>query len=131
MEYTEIKYGFIKIENSIIHFIYKPQEVFDVDMADEVIEDRFKFSNHKCYPALADIRGVKHFTPEARDLMATKGNKLISAIAILIESPVERMIVNTYMNVNKPDKPTRMFTDENRALKWLSKFVQNPEIQND
>ncbi|MEM6816510.1 MAG: hypothetical protein AAF600_19315, partial [Bacteroidota bacterium] len=110
--FTETEYGFIKIENSILIFIYKANEQFDEEMADRAIEDRFKLTNKTTYPVLVDIRGVKNFTRGAKELMASKGNKFISAVAIIVKSPVERMIANSYISLNQPPKPTRMFTDE-------------------
>ena len=125
--FTETEFGFIKIEDSILTFIYKPQELFDEEMAEKTIEDRLKFTNYQTYPALADIRGVKNFTFEAKEIMAKKGTDKISAVAIIVESPVERMIANTFISVNKPEKPTRMFTNKKRALKWLGKYIENTE----
>ncbi|MEM6522360.1 MAG: hypothetical protein AAGF85_10900 [Bacteroidota bacterium] len=121
--FTETEFGFFKIEDSILIFIYKSQQLFDEAMAEKVIEDRFKFSHYQEYPVLADIRGVEYFSSNAKKVMVEKGNQLISAAAILVKSPVERMIANSYININKPPKPTRMFTDEKRAIKWLGKFV--------
>lgn len=124
MKSKETPYGFMKIENSIFTFVYKEQELLNAEIADICVEDRFKFCDYKSYPVLADIRNVKGFTKEARDLLAKKGNDLVDAAAVLVNSPVERMIVNFYINVSKPAKPTRMFTDEKRALIWLKRFVE-------
>ncbi|MEM6522359.1 MAG: hypothetical protein AAGF85_10895 [Bacteroidota bacterium] len=120
---NETPYAYMKIENSIFIFVYKPQELLNAEIANICIEDRFKYCEYEPYPVLADIRQVKSFTKEARDLLATKGTDLLSAAAILVKSPVQRMITNFYIEVNKPKKPTRMFTDEKKALKWLSKYV--------
>ncbi|MEM6816509.1 MAG: hypothetical protein AAF600_19310 [Bacteroidota bacterium] len=121
----ETPYGYMKIENSIFSFVYKPHESLNAEIANICIEDRFIFCNYKSYPVLADIRQVKSFTKEARDLLAKKGNNMVNAAAVLVTSPVQRIITNFYIQVSRPEKPTRMFTDEQKALEWLTKYIEN------
>lgn len=115
----------MKIENSILIGTYKPIENVDFKIAEQCIEERFAFCKYQSYPFLADIRGVKSFTLEARNLLAKKGNELVTANAILVKSPVEKMMANVYISFNKPTKPTRLFTDKKKALVWLSRFIGN------
>nr|WP_187262283.1 hypothetical protein [Pontibacter beigongshangensis] len=69
-----------------------------------------------------DITKVKKSTKEARDFMANEGNEQVTASAILVTSPVLRMMANFYISVNKPKNPSRMFTDKREALEWLAQF---------
>lgn len=45
------------------------------------------------------------------------------AEALLIDSMASRITANFYLRVNKPISPTRLFTDEQKALEWLRTFL--------
>lgn len=75
-------------------------------------------------PLLVDSRNINSITKEARDHFAMRGRSPgVTAIAILIASPVSRLIGNFYMGLNKPVVPTKLFTEEDKAMRWLGKFL--------
>jgi hypothetical protein len=41
------------------------------------------------------------------------------AFAILIDSSVSRVVGNFFLGINKPAVPTKLFTNEKEAVKWL------------
>ncbi|MFW9993405.1 MAG: hypothetical protein ACFFD4_15280 [Candidatus Odinarchaeota archaeon] len=47
----------------------------------------------------------------------------IAAVATIISSPLSKMIFNTYMTVNKPRYPIRVFTSEAKTIDWLKGFA--------
>ncbi len=47
-----------------------------------------------------------------------KGKKAL----LLIGSPVSRVIGNFFMGLNKPIYPTKLFTDPQKAIRWLQTF---------
>lgn len=110
------------IADGILHFYYKDIENLDLEVAKRCVEDRMEFTEHQDYPCLIDAIAIKHFTKEARDYFAKEGNEGIIASAILSSSTVIKMMANFYVMVNKPVNPTRLFTDKDSALQWLSKF---------
>jgi hypothetical protein len=118
----ETKYVNMFIENGIFQCYFKEIETLDLAVAKASVEDRLAFFDKKNYPCLFDITKVKQTTKEARDYMANEGNDLILASAMLINLPVLKMMANFYIMVNKPKNPTRMFTDKESALEWLSQF---------
>jgi hypothetical protein len=46
----------------------------------------------------------------------------VSASAILVSSPMLKMMANFFILVNKPKNPTRMFTSKESAVEWLANF---------
>lgn len=44
------------------------------------------------------------------------------AEAILVETTANRLMANVYVNYNKPRIPTKIFTNEEEAIKWLKSF---------
>ncbi len=110
------------IEEGILHFYYKQIENLDQHVAEACVQARKAFTENKDYPCLVDVISIKNFTKEARDYFANEGNEGITANAILINSTVTKMMANFYIMVNKPQNPTRMFTDKKSALEWLKQF---------
>jgi hypothetical protein len=75
-------------------------------------------------PLLIDIRGALPLDAEARHHYS--GQKLaeaFSALALLVEaSPFGRMMGNVYLRIARPGIPTQLFSDETRALEWLTGY---------
>ena len=66
---------------------------------------------------LTDIRGIQRTTAEVRRLPS---HRATSHLALLVSGPVSRMLGNAYMGIVKPTHPTRLFSDEANALRWLN-----------
>ena len=118
----ETKYVKMAITDGICYFTYKQLDKVDVEDAKLIVEDRLDYASGATYPYLFDIREVKNFDKGARDYMADKGNDLVSASAILVDSFVMKTIANFFITVNRPKKPTRLFTDYRKALEWLDEY---------
>lgn len=71
-------------------------------------------------PLLVDLREIKSITKEARDHFSMRGRKPnVSAVAMLIRSPVSRVIGNFFISFNNPVVPTRLFSMEKSAIEWV------------
>jgi hypothetical protein len=44
---------------------------------------------------------------------------VVGATALFVDAPVSQLLANFFLRVNKPTIPTKMFTSETEALKWL------------
>ena len=72
---------------------------------------------------LIDMSQVTEIRKEARDYFANERTASVQrATALLITSPVGRVIGNFFMGLNKPVSPTRLFTDPQKAIQWLHTF---------
>lgn len=109
---------------------FHPTGEVDKDHAVASSNERIKFADGESYPCLFDITTVKKITAEARNYLANEGNELVLASAILINSPITKMIGNFFIAVNKPKNPTRLFTNKEEALKWLEQFKSSPGAEN-
>lgn len=59
-----------------------------------------------------------------REFMATDAwQNRIMAEAIVIHSLPQRILWNFYLKMNRPKKPTFIFTNENEAVAWLRQFT--------
>ena len=69
---------------------------------------------------LVDMRETTRISREARNHYAGERTASIQrATALLVASPLSAIIANFFMGLNKPQSPTRMFTNEDQAIAWL------------
>lgn len=79
-----------------------------------------QLSGDVVYPILVDIRKIRSISKEARDHFAMRGRKPgVVAIAMLVSSPLSRIIGNFFLGLNHPAVPTRMFSDKLKAEEWI------------
>ena len=103
---------------------FKLQSLY-LETTKRLVEYRKTACKGNVYPLLANILAVKNATKDARDYFASeKGCEGISAAGIIIGSSLGSMIGNFYSRVSRPLRPTRLFTDEADAKKWLAKYIQ-------
>lgn len=76
----------------------------------------------KLLPEMADIRTVKFASPEVLKIGKTliKREKT-KKVAILFGGPISRTIASFFLGICKPTVPTKAFSNEEEAIKWLKK----------
>lgn len=110
--------------DGVLRTIVKPQAEITYKEALENTEAVKTASGDRTRPLMVDTRAIKSITKEARDHFAMKNRKPgVSAIGVLISSPVSKIIGNFFLGLNKPAVPTRLFTRETEAISWLKKFT--------
>ena len=45
------------------------------------------------------------------------------ASAIIINSLSQKLLGNFYLKINKPNEPTKMFSDKKKAIEWITKII--------
>lgn len=114
----------IEFENGIVIGTFKV-EFCDLETVRRIVEYRLNATERKSYPLIGNIVSIKKITKEARDFLASKeGCEGITVFAILINSPIGSMIGNFWLRINKPLVPTRIFTNEEEAKKWLKQYIK-------
>ena len=73
-------------------------------------------------PLLVDAHDAGPQDRSARSEFARRGD-LVSAVALIVGTPLSRLMGNFFLSVSKPVAPTRLFDDEASALAWLQAFV--------
>jgi hypothetical protein len=112
----------IWIKDKVMWAKYKIVDVTR-EKARDMIATRLKVCSGEIYPFFADVTEVKTIDREVREEFAKgDGIAMMSACALLIRSPLNRILGNFFIFVNKPLVPTRLFTSEQDALEWLVKF---------
>ena len=79
---------------------------------------------NKKFPLLIDSRLIKSISKEARDHFSIKNRSTnINSFAVIIESPLSRIIGNFFMGLNKPTVPAKLFNNEQDAITWLKQYL--------
>lgn len=77
------------------------------------------------------VSGTKYAITNAETLKYISENKNFpysSGGAFVITSVSQRLMANFYLKLNKPQRPTRFFTDRNDAIKWAKELVFEKEL---
>ncbi len=102
----------------------KPLAVITLKEAMENSVAVSSFYKDKKFPLLIDARNIKYMEREARQHFSTNGRETkINCFAVMVKSPLSRLIGNFFMGLNKPAIPARLFDDENEAVKWLKQYI--------
>jgi hypothetical protein len=120
--YFKNEYAEIWLENGIICARHNSAS-FTFDMAQKLVEERLKISAGISRPILIDVKQCISIDVEAREYLSEGDSlKFVRAGAFLIDNPITKFIGNIFINVNRPTVPSKLFTDLNKALKWLEQF---------
>jgi hypothetical protein len=102
----------------------KPNAEINVKEAVENSQAVSSFYRGKKYPLLIDSRDIKSIAREARKHFAISDRETrITSFALIVKSPLSRVIGNFFMGLNKPSVPARLFDSEKEALKWLRQYL--------
>ena len=136
MTYTEERIELKKItitylEDGIVENYLKPNQIIDAEDILELQENNRLIAQNIPYTVLVIPGEGATVTKEARVLTASKklvGIKL--AKAFVLKSLAHRIIGNFYITVNKTHLITKIFSDRDKALIWLRKFVDDHKVTN-
>ena len=114
----------LKLENGILQCDVFPNAEITIEEGKKIMEASFKLSNGKKLPILADMRRIKSMPRESRIyLSGEEATKTASALAVLIETSISKIIGNFILGLNKPTYPVKMFNSKQKAIEWLKEFL--------
>ncbi|MCH2044194.1 MAG: hypothetical protein MK212_08615 [Saprospiraceae bacterium] len=124
--YQKAKQGiFEELDNGIIKITLWNNYYSEYDHSMESLEiiKQLYDRQQKKVCILGDIRGIKGASKKSRASVTQNGelapHKHIQALALVIGSPVAKMIGNFILKFNKPSFPFRLFTKEEDAIQFL------------
>ncbi len=120
-QYKKTDYMEMWIEDNVFFGIYADGIVIDEAVAKALLKEREAICNNVPYLTFWDCRGVNYWTREARTFQSTDKNyRLMKAGAVVYkESNVANVIINFFYKITPPSIPTKFFSTEEAALKWL------------
>ncbi len=110
--------------NGIIIATFDDGAEIDLEDARGCTQAMVQVSGGKPAPLLVDFTGLKSQTKQCRDYFAREPShtKTYLAVAILVTSPLSRIVANFFLGINKPIRPTRLFEDREAAVAWLRNY---------
>ena len=97
--------------------------IFTLDLAQAALADLSVLTGGgQAPPILVDIRRSGGISREARTYLGDPMGTY-AALALLVGSVATQMIANFFIALNHPKIPTRIITDEEKALQWLRGYV--------
>ncbi len=119
------EYVAIHIEDGIMHSVYKPDLVINLEIAKLLVRERLKICNKKTYPLFVDVSNLLSIDMEAREYFAgEEATRFISAGAIYSRSPIAKFAGKLFLDVNQPKTPSQIFTNKEEAIAWLHQFIK-------
>jgi hypothetical protein len=121
--YLENDYAEIWVEDGIVHIVYKPGCILNINNIKPIVQDRIKVSNEMVSPILIDLRNLVSSDNATRAYLATpEAEKYLSAGAMLISNEIQKLLMNLYLKIDVPKLPAKVFTNKEKALEWLNQF---------
>jgi hypothetical protein len=108
--------------DGIVQLVWVPRTTAVLEDAAATLEAMAQLTGGRRSPLLVDIRDTGPQARPARLEFARRGD-LVSAVALIVGTPLSRMAGNLFINMSRPPTPTRLFHNEASAVAWLQKFV--------
>ena len=114
-----------EIKDGILYVTYKKHAIINLEGAKEVVRARSQYADNKPYPFLVIDDGVKTMDKAARDYFSdpNTGLKGVLAGALVLNSVYSEFLGNFYLKITKPIIPTKIFSDKEKAIKWLQQYT--------
>ena len=108
----------------ICHQVYLPDSFLTIEDSKKELQIFSELSSGKKLPVLIDLNGLNSIPRECRTYYASdKTAAILSAVALLVGTHKSRVIGNFFIGLNKSLMPVKLFTSEDKALKWLADFI--------
>ncbi len=108
--------------DGIVQLVWASQAAMGLEDAVAATEAMTQLTGGRRSPLLVDTHDVGPQDRPARTEFARRGD-LVSAVALIVGTPLSRMMGDFFLAVSKPMAPTRLFDDEASAVAWLQAFV--------
>ena len=108
-----------QVENKILYIDHNPI-ITDVEQVKEHFNQMETHLGRQKHCILGDIRRVSKTTKKARDYFnSIQAQEMTIAAALLIDSGISRIIGNMVLTFTKLPFPSKLFTNQEKALDWL------------
>ena len=111
-------------EDGIIRFVCLPDVEWTLEDTQQVIAFGIQVGQGTKRPVLVDARQLKTWNRQTQTQFADEeAAKHTSALALLVNPSVNKMIGILFMAISRPPYPVRMFESEAKAVEWLKGFL--------
>lgn len=104
--------------NGFLHLVWGRGVVIDAPDAQRAMDRVNELCGGRPTPLLIDMATTESVSRAARTVFSQRCDA--SAIALLGTSAVDRVLANFFLGVNSAPVPTRFFTSNDEAIRWLA-----------
>ena len=102
----------------------KPNATLKLTDGQEMVKSFAEIGGGKKYPLLFIAGDFALANAEARYYASGKeANQYTIASVFVVKNVAQKLMGNAYVTFNKPITPTKIFTNEDEAVKWLKTFI--------
>jgi hypothetical protein len=110
--------------NSYFRLNVLGNEEISVEDVKDIADACNKAANSKVLPLLIVVDAFTLPSPQARKYIALpNSNPYAKAEAYVINDMAQKIVGNFFLKFDKPARPTKIFSKETDAVKWLEQFA--------
>jgi len=112
----------IEFRDGIV-FVKWLKEKYDENDVDVLLKTKLKIFNGRFFPVFTDFSLVKSGSRSAYRRLSEPDSFIgVKASATLCKTNVQSVLFKLFHKIFKPQFPSRIFSDEAKAIEWLSKY---------
>lgn len=112
-------------DDGIVRIIHVPGADVSLEDAQETMAAYLKIAGGKKRPLFIDTKTMNSISRGARKFYAGDyAATVASAVALIVLTPVSRVLGNFYLGLSHPVIPSRLFDGEDEALDWLKGYLE-------
>jgi len=106
-------------DDQIYKYIALNNCTLDMDTLKKMTQVGDTWNGSRLCANLVDVRNLLFVDSKTREYAAAQYRPHVAGQAILIDSKISSYFANIFLKFSKPKVPTRLFSREDEALKWL------------
>jgi hypothetical protein len=114
----------IQGDDQIYRYIAINNCTLDMDTLEKMTQVGDSWNGDRLCANLIDVRDMMFIDAKTRAYAAAQYRPHVAGTAIIVDSKVSSYFANLYLKFSQPKVPTRLFTREEDALKWLQEQMQ-------
>ncbi len=118
------KVKIIEGDDMIYRYIALNNCTLDMDTLEKMTRIGDTWCGERLCGNLIDIRNMLFIDSKTRAYAAAQYRSHVAGTAIIIDSKISSYFANIYLRFSQPKVPTRLFTSEEEALKWIKEQMK-------
>jgi hypothetical protein len=114
----------IQGDDQIYRYVAINNCTLDLDTLKKMTEVGDNWNQQRLCANLIDIRDMFFVDSKTRDYAAAQYRPYVAGTALLVGSKISSYFANLYLRFSKLKTPTRLFTEEEEAVKWLKEKMR-------
>ncbi len=116
---VETKTAWFWLDDGVALHVIRPGARLELVDAQHNFTAMVEMTGHQRVPLVADLSQMAAASREVRQYNSgADAATAVTALAMIVGSPVSRMIGNFYMSLYRPAFPARLFSDAAQAVQW-------------